>query len=258
MGLIISTVVCIGLLVVFNICAKKGFRLTPKPLIHLTLLGLAVAAVIVVFTLVVPEWDSMILTGLFGLGSTNIFYMIIDNFILTTLLEEGLKYLVVRLYIRKKEQIKCTYQGLVAVSAVAAGFVAAENIIYILGESGVILRLTFGIFGHFVYAVFMGTDIAKALHTEDPSKRRMLYLRALFLPVLLHGAYDLALSILELEFDILLYMVVLLHIIGAFVFFYIIGTIKKIRSAAREMRELAKVNVIMPEGSVQSPGQEMQ
>ncbi len=238
MELIISTVICIGLLVVFNLCAGKGYRLRAKHIVLLTLLGLAVATVITVFTIFVEGWDTMLLTGVFGLNSTNIFYMIIDNFILTALVEEGLKYLVVRLYLIKKDFIKCNYQGMVAVAAVAAGFVAAENIVYILGESGLILRLTFGIFGHFAYAVFMGSDIEKAIRTEDASKKRKLYLRALFLPVLLHGAYDLALSILELEMDAFLYIFILLHIVGAFVFFYVIGTIKKLRAAVREKKQL--------------------
>lgn len=239
MELIISTVVCIALLIVLNICAKKGMRLPAKFLIHLVLLGLAVAAVITLLSVFVSDWDSMLLTGLLKLNSTNFLYMLIDNFILTALMEEGLKYLFVRLYLRKKDRIKCKYQGIVAVSAVAAGFVVAENIIYILGDSGLILRITFGLFGHFVYAVFMGTDISRAMMTSDASMKRKLYLRALFLPTLLHGAYDLALSVLELDMDPFLYILLLLHIVGAFVFFYVIATIKKIRGAVREMKSIS-------------------
>ncbi len=239
MGLIISTAMCIGLLVIFNVCGKKNGRLPAKAIIHLVLLGLAAASVITIFAFVATDWDVWLLSGLFGLSSSNFFYLFIDNFILTALVEEGLKYLVLRLYLRKKDLIKNTYQGLVAASAVAAGFVAAENVIYILGESGLVLRLTFGIFGHFVYAVFMGTDIVKARLTEDTSKKRMLYLRALFLPVLLHGVYDFALSVLELEFDVFLYIFVFLNAVAVFVFFYIIGTIKKIRAAVRELKAIS-------------------
>ncbi len=236
MELIISTAMCIGLLVIFNLCGKKNGRLPAKPIIHLFLLGLAAASVITVFSLVVTDWDVLLLSGVLGLGSSNVLYMLLDNFILTALVEEGLKYLVVRLYLRKKDFIKSTYQGLVAVSAVAAGFVAAENIIYILADSGLVLRLTFGIFGHFVYAVFMGTDIVRARLATDVSKKRKLYLGALFLPVLLHGVYDFVLSILELDFDAFLYIFVLLNAIAVFVIFYIIGTIRKIRAAVRELK----------------------
>ena len=160
MGFIISTIACVIALTLINKVGGKGERqLTKKTLIPLFFRGLAAAVVILIFCLV---WnDDTFVTNLLGISNTSIVYLLIDNFLLTALVEEGFKYIALKTYLKKHDCIRCSHHAVVVATAVAAGFTAAENIFYLMGDVGVLLRIVFGITGHYAYAVYMGYKTTK-------------------------------------------------------------------------------------------------
>ncbi len=232
MNIIISTVMCIAVLHIINILGKGKDKLPGKPLFSLFMMGAAAAVIIVVFS-IVTGGNAEILTGL-GLSGTSAVYMLLDDFLLTALVEEGLKYIALRTYTGKRDLVKCRHHMITAAAAVAAGFTAAENILYLFADAGLILRLVFGISGHFTYAIFMGDLIASANETDDPALKKKYLRRSLLIPLLMHGAYDFSCSLLQTDMDSFLYLLVLLVIVIVYIRFYIIAAIRKLKAAVSQ------------------------
>ncbi len=235
MQFLISTVLCIIFVNVVNRFADREKRLAGKPLVHCFLLGGLAAIIIVAFTIADSDWDRSILTGVLGLGDKDVAFALIDAFILTALVEEVLKYIGLRTYLKSHDCVQCPYQAIVAAIAVGAGFTAAENIVFMFGDAGLLVRVIFGIFGHFVYAVYMGTNMAKAMQAGDPSEKGRFYRRALIIPWLLHGIYDFAIALLQMDIENpFLYLFIVLALFVIFIVFYVVGAFKKVRAASRE------------------------
>ena len=235
MQFLISTVLCIIFVNVVNRFADREKRLAGKSLVHCFLLGGLAAIIIVAFTIADSDWDRSILTGVFGLGDKDIAFALIDAFILTALVEEVLKYIGFRLYLKTHDCVRCPYQAVVAAIAVGAGFTAAENIVFMFGDAGLLVRVIFGIFGHFVYAVYMGTNMAKAMQAGDPSEKGRFYRRALIIPWLLHGIYDYSIALLRMDIENpFLYLFIVMALFVIFIVFYVVGAFKRVRAASRE------------------------
>ena len=235
MDFLISTFLCILLINVINRFTNKEKRLTGKPMAHLFLLGALAAIIIIAFTVADRDWDRAILTGVFGLSDTDIFFALTDAFILTALMEEALKYIILKTYLKTHDCAEYPYQTVVAAVAVGAGFAAAENIVYMFGDAGLLTRIIFGIFGHFVYAVYMGINMAKAGQSSDPFEKGKFYLRALIIPWLLHGTFDFAIALLQMDIENpFLYLFIILVLFIIFIVFYVIGAFKRVRAASRE------------------------
>ena len=232
MGFIISTIACVIALTLINKIGGKGERqLTKKTLIPLFFRGLAAAVVILFFCLV---WnDDTFVTNLLGISNTSIVYLLIDNFLLTALVEEGFKYIALKTYLKKHGCIRCSHHAVVAAVAVAAGFTAAENIFYLMGDVGVLLRIVFGITGHYAYAVYMGYNIAKEMQATDPAEKKKYRCRSFWIPVLLHGAFDFTCGFIQLDMEALLFLLILLVVIVVYVWFFIVSTIKMIKETSR-------------------------
>ena len=242
MQFLISTVLCIIFINVLNRLADKEKRLARKPLVHCFLLGVLAAIIIVAFTIADSDWDRGILTGVLGLSDESISFALIDAFILTALVEEVLKYIGLRFYLKTHDCGRCPYQTVMAAIAVGAGFTAAENIVYMSGDAGLLVRVIFGIFGHFVYAVYMGINLAKAMQASDSSEKVKFYRRALIIPWLLHGSYDFFIALLQMDIENpFLYLFIALALFVIFIVFYVVGAFKRVRTASREeIRSIAK------------------
>lgn len=235
MQFLISTILCIIFITIINRLADKEKRLAGKPLAQCFLLGVVAAIIIVAFTVADSGWDRDILTGVLGLSDKDITFALVDAFILIALVEEALKYIVIRAYLKTHDCVQCPYQAVVAAVAVGAGFTAAENIVYMFGDAGLLVRVIFGIFGHFVYAVYMGTNLAKAMQEIDPSEKSKFCRRALIIPWLLHGIYDFSIALLQMDIgNPFLYLFVALAFFVIFIVFYVVGAFKRVRAAARE------------------------
>ncbi|MBQ7514659.1 MAG: PrsW family intramembrane metalloprotease [Schwartzia sp.] len=240
MQFLMSTVLCIVFPNAFNRLAGKEKRLPGKPLAHCFLLGVLAAVLIIIFSVVNSGWDRDILTGGLGLSEEDILFALINAFILTALMEEAFKYIGLRKYLKKHDCVRCPHQAVVASIAVGAGFTATENIVYMSGDVGLLVRIIFGIFGHFVYAVYMGTNIAKAMQASDPSRKRRFWRRALIIPWLLHGIYDFSIALLQKDFENpFLYLLIVMALFVVYIVFYVAGAFKRVRAASREDVQIA-------------------
>lgn len=129
----------------------------------------------------------------------DLLYILLDNFLVVALAEEGFKYLMLRLITWKKPDFNCSYDGLIYAVYVSMGFAIIENILYMLGDgagTGLIRAFT-AIPGHCFFGVFMGTAYAAAKRADylGDAISAMKYSRlALIKAVLIHGAYDFLLS----------------------------------------------------------------
>lgn len=126
-------------------------------------------------------------------------YLLLDNFILTALIEEGGKYFVLKRLTWKHPAFDYSFDAVVYAVTAALGFATLENIFYVF-DSGIgvaIMRAILSVPGHAIDGVFMGSYYAMAKLCEREGDRRGMksFLRkALWVPTLLHGFYDFCLE----------------------------------------------------------------
>ncbi len=127
-----------------------------------------------------------------GSAKFEAFYL---SFIVASLVEEGLKFIVVLLLIWHNRNFNEKYDGLVYAVFIALGFASCENIMYVTNEvlGGIetaILRAVISIPAHCFYGIFMGYYLARAKYVN-----RINLIFAFFVPFILHGTLDFILSI---------------------------------------------------------------
>ena len=161
-------------------------------------------------------------------------WLIVDNFIMTALVEEGGKYFVLKRVTWRSPSFDYVFDGIVYAVVVSLGFATVENILYLLdGDlSTAIMRAVFSVPGHAIDGVFMGSfyGLAKRFEsTGHPGKCRANLRHALWVPVLIHGFYDFCLSAEDAV------------LIGVFLVFEIVITILAFRRVRKFSREDAPV-----------------
>lgn len=124
--------------------------------------------------------------------------IVVEYFIGVAAVEEGFKYLMLNT-VRKNREFNYVFDGVVYAVAVALGFAALENVLYVMdGGLGVaVSRAIFAVPGHCADGVVMGVFFGLARQLEmkgDAAKARTYYRLAFLLPVIEHGFYDSALS----------------------------------------------------------------
>lgn len=117
------------------------------------------------------------------------------SFIVASLVEEGLKFIVVLFLIWKNRNFNEKFDGLVYAVFIALGFASCENIMYVTDEvlGGVetaILRSIISVPAHCFYGIFMGYYLSKAKYVK---KINLLF--AFLVPFIIHGTLDFILSI---------------------------------------------------------------
>jgi RsiW-degrading membrane proteinase PrsW (M82 family) len=124
--------------------------------------------------------------------------VVISNFLGVALIEEAVKFFVLS-RVAKRPEFNYVFDGIVYGVAVALGFAALENVLYVM-EGGVgtaVSRAIFAVPGHCADGVIMGCFFGLA-HKYKNLGQRSNYLSfmflALFVPVIEHGLYDSALS----------------------------------------------------------------
>ena len=127
------------------------------------------------------------------------------------LVEEGGKFLVLRLGSWRSPAFNYRFDGIVYAVFVSMGFALVENLLYVAGDGTLataLLRSVTAIPGHASFAVFMGFYYGTAKLYADAAGRcreprraaeclalaRRNRLRAFWIPVLLHGFYDFCLD----------------------------------------------------------------
>lgn len=107
---------------------------------------------------------------------------------ITSLIEEFLKFLVVFLIIFPNKHFDEPFDGIVYSVFVAMGFATAENLTFVMQSttSTAFLRMISAIPAHFVFAVMMGFYLGKA-----KTHKTALYVSlALIIPFIFHSFYD--------------------------------------------------------------------
>lgn len=133
-------------------------------------------------------------TPLFG-HNRNIWFIFVDSFILTALIEEGAKFLVLKLTTWKSKEFNYTFDAIVYAVVVSVGFVTAENIVYLIKYSGSInpVKLILPIFAQIIISIFMGYfyGLAKLEETSGDAVKRNLHLvEAFLIPFVMHGLFE--------------------------------------------------------------------
>ncbi|MBQ7679105.1 MAG: PrsW family intramembrane metalloprotease, partial [Butyrivibrio sp.] len=92
------------------------------------------------------------------LAAESLLYILIDNMILTALVEESGKFFVLKKLTWKHPAFDYTFDAVVYAVCASLGFATLENIIYLIdaGISTGIARAVFSVPGHTMFGVFMG------------------------------------------------------------------------------------------------------
>ncbi len=122
---------------------------------------------------------------------------IMKAFVGAAIPEESAKLLVLWLVLRKNRFFDEHLDGIVYAVMVGLGFAAIENILYVLFKENWIavgiVRSLLAVPAHYIFAVFMGYFYTKAYFARD--KKWLNYALALFVPIVLHGVYDMLLLV---------------------------------------------------------------
>ena len=126
---------------------------------------------------------------------TDLGYLILSNFIVVALSEEGFKLLLLRWRTWRSPNFNCQFDGVVYAVFVSLGFALWENISYVLmyGLSTALVRAVTAVPGHACFGVFMGVwyGLAKRLHGQGKDgASKLCRVLALLLSAFLHGCYD--------------------------------------------------------------------
>ncbi|MCR5264274.1 MAG: PrsW family intramembrane metalloprotease [Clostridiales bacterium] len=158
-------------------------------LVKLFLLG----AASVVFAVIVGIVADPIVSAFFD--DNSLIWLIIDNFILTALVEEGGKYFMLRKCTWKSPEFNFTFDAVVYAVTVSLGFAALENVLYVVDGtvSTAIMRAVLSVPGHAIDGVYMGFYYGLAKKYPHMSDRYLSL--ALIVPTLLHGFYDFTISL---------------------------------------------------------------
>ncbi|MBN2536682.1 PrsW family intramembrane metalloprotease [candidate division WOR-3 bacterium] len=137
---------------------------------------------------------SVILQRLTGWTSdeTGILRLFLGALLVVGLVEEGWKFLVVRVYSYAQPDFDEPYDGIVYAVAASLGFATVENILYVTGGGiGVgILRALLAVPGHAFYAVLMGFFLGEAKFARTRTRAALYQAAGLGLAVVAHGLYD--------------------------------------------------------------------
>ncbi|MBQ7245833.1 MAG: PrsW family intramembrane metalloprotease [Firmicutes bacterium] len=177
-------------LLLFYMYRKDTIEKEPAGLLF-KLIGLGVLAAIVSGGL---EGAAITVLDRF-ISVANPLYVIILAFLVVAVVEEGTKYIFMKLITWKNPHFNFRFDGIIYAVFISLGFAAFENIGYVAGYGLTIAptRALLAIPGHMSFAVFMGVFYGRArlwANRGDDQKssvnRKLAYLVAVFL----HGFYD--------------------------------------------------------------------
>ncbi len=149
-----------------------------------------------------------------GSGGPTLLGVFISTFLMTALVEEGLKYLAMRLCLRREGVLKTRMDAVVCGAIVGLAFQVLEDLTYASGDLVTAIFRAFTPF-HFLFGAIMGFYYGKYAQSGKKTDGVL----ALLLPVLIHGFYDFGLKSLELgDMFFLLALLVLVLMLGLTVF----------------------------------------
>ncbi len=191
------------LIIALYIYSRDKYEKEPTSML---LKALGIGVLIILPAILLELWFESLATNFFPLregpgqfefqfvGNTTekFYYNSYQAFFVAAFTEEVLKYLAFFLIIWRNKNFNEFFDGIVYASYISLGFAAVENIFYVLqmGTSTGVLRAFTAVPGHALFGVTMGYYFGLARF----KKNKFYYLTmALFMPIILHGFYDLIL-----------------------------------------------------------------
>ncbi len=150
----------------------------------------------------------------------------LEAFFGVALIEEGVKYLVMRIVAGKRcKHFNQMFDGIVYSVFISLGFATIENILYVLqnGFTTGVMRALTAVPCHAITAVAMGYYLGIGRFRVDSRDRKKFMALGLIVPVILHGIYD---------FLVLSGNTILVLICIPFIVFMYIYAFKKIKRLA--------------------------
>lgn len=158
-------------------------------------------------------------------SDNGLIYLAIDNFICIAFVEEVLKFFVMKFPTWKSPEFDYRFDAIVYGVTATLGFAVAENILYVFSDDSgfmvALLRAVLAVPGHAVYGIFMGYFYAKMKMNDIAGNNKGVYkncLRALFIPIILHGWDDFCLSVGEEVFLVFYFVYLFILYLVAFRF----------------------------------------
>ena len=132
-------------------------------------------------------------------GTSILLYTFLDAFIFTALIEEGGRFLALKLLTWKNKEFNYTFDAIVYSVALSVGFLITENIVYIIKYGSAIkpLALILPVFAQVIISVFMGYyyGLAKVADSRKENENRKTYLvEAVLVPTVIHGIYEICIK----------------------------------------------------------------
>lgn len=165
---------------------------------------------------------------------TNIpLYSIVMAFLVVAVIEEGVKYLVLKLSTWNNLNFNYRFDGVVYAVFVSLGFATIENVLYVFsyGLSVALPRALLAVPAHMGFAVFMGAFYGSARVCRAQGRIGFMHgylFLSYLIPVFLHGLYD-ACAMLHTTFTVIFFY--------AFVIIMYVIVIRRIkREAQRDSR----------------------
>lgn len=122
----------------------------------------------------------------------NLWHAFIGAMVIVGLVEEGAKYLVVRLYAYHRPEFDEPYDGIMYSVMAALGFATLENVLYVLsrGAGTGVMRALLSVPSHAFDGVLMGYFLGEAKFARSDRAGDWLSALGFGLAVVAHGLYD--------------------------------------------------------------------
>lgn len=148
----------------------------------------------------------------------DLFYPAVSTFLIIAMIEEGLRYVFLRVWFHRSSSIDQVFDGLILGLTAGLGFATMENTLYffrlfIEGSFDTLvfvffLRFMVSTLAHISFGGIMGALLAKASFTSF--HRGRLYWQAFLIPWFMHGLYDWLLGMNLSAYAVLMLLVPLL------------------------------------------------
>lgn len=184
--LLILSAVAPGIAFAFFILLFDRYDREPKLLlIKVFLLGMLVTLPTIVVELIGQRFN--VFAGLFG--------QLFEAFVVIGLSEEYFKRLVVKRVAFNHPAFNERLDGIIYCSIAALGFATLENIFYVINYSPVVpdiwmTRALLSVPAHLLLGITMGYYLSMARFCNEPARCIQYMNKSLYIPALLHGAFD--------------------------------------------------------------------
>ncbi len=183
-ALLATSAIAPSLLLVWYFHARDAFPEPPRVLWTTFFLGMLIVGPVLLFA-----WPAYMLAQEIDAALPHGF---VAAFFGAAIPEEVFKLLVLWGYSMRRSAFDEPMDGIVYGATASLGFATLENVLYVSGQGGAtaIMRAFTAVPGHAFLGAIMGYYVGRARFAGEPRERRSLLFKALAIPTLLHGAYD--------------------------------------------------------------------